>query len=387
MKLQFQKIPYRVALPFVVFYLLSIPAWSSPENYALQIEKASTSLLLDIAAAGERLVAVGERGHILYSNDSGSSWVQARVPTTAMLTRVYFISPEQGWAVGHDGNVLSSSDGGINWELQRDGVADQARINEVRAGIAHDRVNALRNQLVSEKTDNSEALIQELEGAQYTLSEALLDLDGTVFAPPLMDIWFANEQQGWASGAYGTLLHTSNGGRQWQDWSHKVDNEEQLHLNGVAGSTDGTLFLASEWGTIFRSATGGESWTAIGSGYEGSFFGLTINRGTASLFAYGLRGTVYRSTDGGINWDEVQSRVQSSLFGAYAADDGRLIFVGSDGTVTQSMDNGDNFTVLTQASRLGVYGIAPTTSGLYMLTGEEGSRPLVESTTNAGAKK
>jgi photosystem II stability/assembly factor-like uncharacterized protein len=302
-----------------------------------------------------------------------------------MLTRVYFVSPKLGWAVGHDGNVLASSDGGINWELQRDGVADQAIINERRAGIAKDRVNTLRSQLVSEEVDSSDELILQLEEAEYTLSEAQLDLEGAVFAPPLMDVWFANEQQGWASGAYGTLLRTSNGGRQWQDWSHKVDDEDQLHLNGVMGTVDGTMFLASEWGTIFRSSTGGESWEAIASGYEGSFFGLTVNPATASLFAYGLRGTIYRSVDGGISWAEVQSRAQESLFGAYANEGGRLIFVGSGGNVSQTIDDGESFTVLTQASRLGIYGIAPTTDGHYMLTGEEGSRPLIDGTSNVGA--
>lgn len=372
-----------ITLSLAVACLLWVPAWSSPANYAMQMDKASTSLLLDIAAAGDRLVAVGERGHILYSEDSGRNWIQAKVPTTAMLTRVHFISPELGWAVGHDGNILASSDGGINWELQRDGVSDQAHINEQRAGVAKERVNALRSQLVSEEVDNRDELILQLEEAEYTSSEAQLDLEGAVFAPPLMDVWFANEQLGWASGAYGTLLRTSNGGRQWQDWSHKVDNEDQLHLNGVVGSSDGTLFLASEWGTIFRSATGGESWDAIASGYEGSFFGLTVNPDTASLFAYGLRGTIYRSTDGGFSWAEVQSRTQGSLFGAYAVDDGHLFFVGSGGSVTRSMDNGETFTVLVQASRLGVYGIAPTMDGGYMLTGEEGSRLLVENTANA----
>ena len=33
--------------------------------------------MVDIAAAGDRLVAVGERGHILYSDDDGKSWTTA----------------------------------------------------------------------------------------------------------------------------------------------------------------------------------------------------------------------------------------------------------------------------------------------------------------------
>lgn len=75
--------------------LLSHPAWSAPD-YAMQMDKAATSMLLDIAKAGDRLVAVGERGHILYSDDKGESWVQAAVPTSVMLTRVFSRRPN--WA-------------------------------------------------------------------------------------------------------------------------------------------------------------------------------------------------------------------------------------------------------------------------------------------------
>ena len=43
---------------------------------------ALRSTLLDVASAGQRLVAVGERGHVLLSDDQGKTWRQARtVPT------------------------------------------------------------------------------------------------------------------------------------------------------------------------------------------------------------------------------------------------------------------------------------------------------------------
>ena len=50
---------------------------------ALKMESASTSLLLDVTRAGERLVAVGERGHIVISDDRGKTWTQAEVATRA----------------------------------------------------------------------------------------------------------------------------------------------------------------------------------------------------------------------------------------------------------------------------------------------------------------
>jgi photosystem II stability/assembly factor-like uncharacterized protein len=353
--------------------LLSTGVVASGTDYAMIMPKASTSLLLDVAAAGERLVAVGERGHIVYSDDKGQSWVQARVPTSVMLNRVFFLSDEQGWVVGHDGHILMSRDGGINWEMQRDGLADQARINEERAGRAKSEVTALREQLDNAGEDQLENLELALEEAEYALENALEDLDTPVYAPPLMDIWFANEEQGWASGAFGALLHTTNGGRTWEDWSYQVENPEELHLNGVTGGPDNSVFLASEWGYVFRSVNGGQTWEAVESGYDGSYFGIVTNPTTGSVFAYGLLGTIYRSTDLGQSWEALNSMARASLFGAHASADGTLVFVGQGGSVVRTDDDGESFTPLPQTSRRGLYGVAPIAGGGFMLTGDGGN--------------
>ena len=83
---------------------------------ALPAPAAVHSLLLDVARAGERLVAVGERGHVLLSDDAGRSWRQARtVPSRTMLTAVAFVDASHGWAVGHDEIILCTADGGETW--------------------------------------------------------------------------------------------------------------------------------------------------------------------------------------------------------------------------------------------------------------------------------
>ena len=261
--------------------LLFFPAgWVGAANieYSMIMEKAANSLLLDIATAGERLIEVGERGHILYSDDGGQHWTQAQVPTSAMLTRVFFVDDELGWAVGHDGNVMHTRDGGITWELQRDGVAEQARINEERAGRALTRVKELRAELELTGDELADELNEALDEAQWTLDNAREALDAPLYAPPLMDVWFATAEKGWAAGAYGVLLHTSNGGRNWADWSHKLENSEELHLNGVAGDGEGNLFLASEWGIVYVSNNGGETWRQAETGYDGSFLALWSTR-------------------------------------------------------------------------------------------------------------
>jgi len=52
--------------------------------------KPDRIILLDIDKSGERLVAVGERGFVLYSDDDGKTWTARPTPVTRTLTGVAF---------------------------------------------------------------------------------------------------------------------------------------------------------------------------------------------------------------------------------------------------------------------------------------------------------
>src|SRR4026207_2359612 len=65
--------------------------------------KPDRIILLDIDKSGERLVAVGERGFVLYSDDDGKTWTARPTPVTRTLTGVAFKDPQTGVAGGHGG--------------------------------------------------------------------------------------------------------------------------------------------------------------------------------------------------------------------------------------------------------------------------------------------
>ncbi|HEU4778459.1 MAG TPA: YCF48-related protein, partial [Steroidobacteraceae bacterium] len=108
------------------------------------VEGASRCVLLGLAKAGQRLVACGERGIIVYSDNAGGSWRQAQVPVSVTLTAVSFPQASQGWAVGHGGVVLHSADGGATWvrqttggtESERERVLLDVRFDDDKTGIA-----------------------------------------------------------------------------------------------------------------------------------------------------------------------------------------------------------------------------------------------------------
>ena len=90
-----------------------------PYEYANPSSMATKALILDVAEIGDRLVAVGEFGHIIYSDDRGESWVQAQnVPTRNTITAITFLDDKTGYAVGHDATILKTEDGGESWSLK-----------------------------------------------------------------------------------------------------------------------------------------------------------------------------------------------------------------------------------------------------------------------------
>jgi photosystem II stability/assembly factor-like uncharacterized protein len=309
--------------------LAGVCASAVPVEQAEIAPLAQHSLLLDAAMAGARMVVVGERGHVLLSDDQGRHWRQAQsVPTTAMLTAVFFIDGQRGWAVGHDEIVLLTEDGGERWTK-------------------------------------------------------------THFAPdkqrPLLDIWFQDSLHGIAVGAYSAYLVTSDGGRTWAPrdfsatpWKKLPANapagEEELstefHFNRLVAGANGKLYLAGEAGNLYVSGDLGQNWRQLPSPYEGSFYGLLPLKAD-SLLAFGLRGHLFRSDDAGVRWRELASGTLAMLTDA-AIDGESIVIVGLGGTVLVSRDGGEHFALRQQADRRGLSTVLTLDAQRLTVAGELG---------------
>ena len=332
-----------VRLPLLCVLFVQAAAHAAGQGAAPIMPMAEKSLLLDISTAGDRLVVAGERGHVLYSDDNGSNWQQARVPTTQMLTAIHFVDGRHGWAVGHDGLVLVSDDGGENWRIQRDGLAVQHQINLELRETAHREIEELKERLERADDETQAQLELELEDVQLDLEDAELALEEAVFTSPFMDVWFKDVNRGWAVGAFGTLVATENGGQHWIGQEKLVDNPDEFHLNAITGDGEGRVFIAGEGGVMFRSLDDGSNWQSLEPFYEGSWFGVVYSAHNDTLFMFGLRGNLYRSADFGTTWERVITDNNSTLAGGSATHQGEIVLVGGVGTVLTSTDGGQSF--------------------------------------------
>lgn len=301
--------------------LLAAPAWGqAPAPQAAgsgDLRKVTMErlLLVDATRAGNRVVAVGDRGYAVYSDDNGATWKRSKGPTAPLLTAVDFFDAKQGWAVGHDSVILATADGGETWTQQFSAPSEQR---------------------------------------------------------PLLDVLFLSATHGFAVGAYGAFYETADGGKSWN--VRKVIADDK-HLNAILKLADGKLMILGEAGTVLVSADAGKSWTALASPYKGSFFGgVTTDDG--AVVAFGLRGRIYRSADAGKTWKQVENASVATLMGGSRLPAGALVVAGAAGTVLVSRDQGHSFVPLPTGSNRAFSKALLGAPNSLLLVGEAGARDV-----------
>lgn len=326
------------------------------DEWSVLAPLATRSLMLDLARVGDVLVAVGDRGHVVISEDHGRTWTQQRTPTRSLLTGVWFHDRNLGWAVGHDAVILRTEDGGASW---------------CRVHWAPEQEQ------------------------------------------PLLDVWFETAEHGIAVGAYGYLLRTTDGGRTWaeetlelvaagaddplagengrpgddgpaaddgaddetdeeseEEWDEDFNLGGDFHLNKIVVAGGGDLYLAAEAGTLYRSSDAGRTWEQLASPYDGSFFsGLAGEDGPVMMF--GLRGNAFTSSDEGDSWQPVEMPADASLFGGARLNDGSIVLVGASGVMLIGR-GADGYRLVQRDDRKVLVTLLEAADGGVVVVGEPG---------------
>ena len=284
---------------------------------ALHLAHPTHAQMLAAARAGARVVAVGDHGTVLLSDDQGKSWRQAReVPTRVMLTSLSFAGDKLGWAAGHWGVILHTADGGETWKLQRsDTTVDQ----------------------------------------------------------PLFSVYFSDASNGIAVGLWSLAVRTTDGGASWTQVKMPALNAKETagpNLYEVFHGRGDVLYIAAEQGLVYRSPDGGATWTLIKTGNRGSFWaGLKLP--DDSVLVAGLNGKIWRSNDEGKTWSELNSGVTASITDLALGSDGRVTAVGLEGAVASSKD-GTTFTASPRPDRAALTAVLLDGPGDPLLFSKDG---------------
>ena len=283
---------------------------------AMHLAYPTRAGMIAATTAGKRIVAVGDHGTVLLSDDDGKTYRQARdVPTRVLLTSVCFLDDKVGWAAGHWGVVIHTEDGGETWRLLRqDTSVDQ----------------------------------------------------------PLFSVYFMDRNNGLVAGLWSLLLRTSDGGATWSPIKVAAPpgaDKAGPNLYEIFTGKNGALYIAAELGVVYRSDDGGLNWSMIVTGNRGSLWaGLTLRDG--SLLVAGLNGKMLRSSDNGKTWTPVESGVAASITDLAQGPDGTVVGVGLEGALVTSKD-GITFTAKPRADRASLTAVV-VTDGTPLLFSEDG---------------
>lgn len=321
-------------IKFLLLTILLVCTYATPvladENFneAIGFPLISKTLLLDAVATEGSRILVGERGLVFYSK-ANSPWRKIELPTGVTLTTVHFHNSNLGWAAGHDAVIFKTIDGGEHW---RQVYADPE-------------------------------------------AEA-----------PVLDIWFSDEKTGIAIGAYGLYLTTHDGGDSWTVEQMQVndvpDTDDQnaaldlaetydLHLDAIARSASGKLYIVAEAGRIYRSDNLGHSWRELPSPYAGSLFGV-LPLPDDVLLVFGLRGHLFRSGDAGRSWTEIETGTREMLTSGIRLRDGNIVIAGMGGAVLGSNDGGHTFSLKEFAHRNSYAAVIEDSAGNLLFVGDHG---------------
>lgn len=237
----------------------------------------------DLVAVGEKLVAVGERGTIIVSDNKGESWeiVHRDNKVAATLTDITAITDELLLAVGHDSVILRSEDAGLSWTLV-----------------------------------NSDSELGE----------------------PLLGTWSEDGKNVFLFGSFGKFLFSEDAGLTFEEQELPIYGE---HLNAMAGNARDVRIMVGEMGLVLRSQDAGANWEKLDTFYNGSLFGIA-NLNGARWVAYGMRGHVFFSGDDGNSWTQVNINSELPLYGHVVSESGKEIMIaGTAGILVTLNDQGE----------------------------------------------
>jgi photosystem II stability/assembly factor-like uncharacterized protein len=208
----------------------------------------------------------GNTGTMLKTTNGGQNWFQLNTGTTGWLHTIFFLDENNGWAAGSYSTLIKTTDGGLSWQpLIVPGVQlfnSVFFLDESIGWLADGASGGAAS--IYKTTDGGSSWIEQLEiqSVSYNFN----------------DIYFKNENFGWAAGSEGDIWFSTNGGDVW------ILTEDDIYnnLESIAHCETDELWIAGSYELILYSMDGGVpveliSFTTIANNNE-----VTLNWSTAT---------------------------------------------------------------------------------------------------------
>ena len=256
-------------------------------------------------------------GPLLRTSDGGASW--SPLGSSAAdedLLAADLVDETTGWVTGNDGVILRTTDGGRSWRRQDSGVTDNLAAVEFLNADAGWAVGGTFDSTWSGQARR--VILHTNDGGRHWRRQ--LDASG----PMLHAITFTSRRSGWAVGGH-DLLRSRDAGKTWKVW-RTWPNARLVDLDFVGASTG--WVLADSWANVgacvLRTTDGGRHWTRyrvpeetpgqtdiVRMDFVSRSVGVVVG-GWEGTGGFDDWGEIYRTSDGGQTWTSVSWRWQGS---------------------------------------------------------------------------
>lgn len=278
-------------------------------------------------------VIVGSNGYIFYTHDAGDTWTQATTTTNRMIFDVTQSHNGDLIAVGQSGRVLTSEDEGLTWATEIIGSDDLLAVS-TSTNLTYIGTEAA----ILESPDLS-------TWAYHLKGVTLSDLDQVSFADLDQGLVVGKGETGSAV-FRDVMFRTSDGGQNW-DKIYVPGGYSTVHMrdNGQAITSRGNISY------VGLSQDFGETWTTVsGPNITQQFIAKTSWISSMSDFFVG--GGNFFASDGLYHYQDSSGWTHIAEVGnvtqlKFSEDNQTGFLINSGNQVYKSVDAGDTWTELT----------------------------------------
>lgn len=386
---------------------------------------------------GNVVHAAGNHGRVLRSGNSGSTWTEIILPGAPAVVSGHFVSQDRGYVLTKAGRLYHTTTGGVppnQWNPAWIGdskptTADSVKalfMTETETGFAVGKNGGLYKTtnegytwftMVSNTTADLNAVHFPTPDIGYVVGEnetilrttngtasasTLPQNGGIVWAPiaggwfsqtsnvttDLRGIAFSSQTRGWAVGAGGTLLLTTNGGAVWE--SRNSNNHiGSANLNGVQLISSSVGFLVGDGG-VFRKTDGNDwNWAPLHASQQSKLSGGVnllalhfVNPDTG--LAVGAGGRIFRTFNGrssisdgpgsgGLTITEMTSGTTRTLRAVRFLNSSTAVAVGDSGTIRRTTNTGTSWTASTSGTSANLHDVRFVNANVGFAAGTGGT--------------
>lgn len=282
-------------------------------------------------------IAVGGGGRgslVIRTTDGGASWVPIYIPCGASLSTVTGVG-NSVWVCASGGAILRTTDFGDNWTLLT--PIPTSTLYSIQCLPNGDVVAGGYDGLFLKSTNS---------GQDWKASYINVNL----VCPNIQDIFFVNDNVGFAARGYGMLNKTTDGGETWTAVIPDTINVSSV-IYGIYFLDENLGFavgkLATNTDMIYKTTNGGETWDLKTNIINGTLRHIVFRNENVGVAVGDKLNAIY-TTDGGTTWNpstftSVPSGFESAgIKRVEFVDDNNVIAIG-DAMILSSTDAGVNW--------------------------------------------